>query len=204
MIKLRLKMITSNRLLLLVSILTILSCVTKKKKEPNINLNNNNKEIKYNTTSEVSDHKEQSVEEKIYFNDNISVSFEKNKTGDLGDVGFEKSITVLFVEGEKIFEKMNFSNYSILCDIELIHAKKIQNQLLFGILHICDGEDPDELKIIYWNKSKTIDEFKIPKYFNSDYEKEKMMLNYNSKLSSTNSSINEYVIDVLSSIILER
>lgn len=203
MIKLNQPMMALNRLLLLASFsMIMLSCGTKKQNTEIINSK------KIDTTGQSipknSNYTKDNVVKKIAFNNQLSIIFTKDEVGQLGDGNFEKNINVLFVEENKIIDKIEFSNQSILCDVELVNSALVNNQLVFGILDSCDGEDPDELKIIYWKNSKIIDEFEVPKYFDDDDEKEKILEKYSSDLTSNDAIVNKYATDLLNNIFQDR
>ncbi|WP_406771356.1 hypothetical protein [Tenacibaculum maritimum] len=97
--------------------------------------------------------------------------------GEIGTSGFLKELDVLIYENKNLIDKYSFENQSPLCDLK-VPTKEIKilsqekNQILyFPIVHSCDGEEPELLKINIWNNKKISFDIDIPTYFQNTESK---------------------------------
>lgn len=141
--------------------------------------------------------------------EDFTVLFLLDKEGSFGDSGFEKYIDIVILKKNIIIDKIEFSNPSILCDIELVQksveimkSKLDSNEnLFFAILESCDGEDPDTIQIIIWDGEEHNYDLEIPKYFETKLDKDELLRNLSGKFDE---SINESVIKTVSQLIDKR
>jgi len=204
--KLNRQMKALSHFLLLVNVFVfLLSCNVSKENKKNKELNvidsqYNSQEVKEQEVV----YDENNVVKKLIIDQEQSVVFTIDKEGELGDGNFEKYIDVLILKKEKVIDKIEFSNQSILCDIELINPKIINNSLIFSILDSCDGEEPDDLKIFFWKSLKSEDtQISIPKFFENDAEKEELINDIlNSEVKEATKE--RYFIETLSLLLKDR
>jgi len=198
-----------NLLLLLVSaILLFNSCESKVKKKNDFNVNDNIVEIvKPKEIQNKFEYNNEDVIKTLALNFNskeLLILFLLDQEGRFGDSNFEKYIDIVLLENGILIDKIEFSNQSILCDLELIQEsvkviKLVSNEkLFFIILESCDGEDPDVLRIVTWDGNKQNYEIEIPKYFESQLDKDELLKKLSAKFDE---SINENILETVRRLI---
>ncbi|MCF6350605.1 MAG: hypothetical protein L3J23_06180 [Flavobacteriaceae bacterium] len=181
MMKLKYQMKDLSLLGLLVSLIFIYSCNKKsikneiivKQKEPSQEIFKYNKDDLFNTLDLTLNRKK------------LLAIFLINQKGEFGSFGYEKNIDIVILDKGTVFDKMEFYNPSILCDVKLtkenIGKIKIGNSLseslIFSIVESCDGEEPDILKTILWDGNIQSYNIEIPKYFENSLDKKKIIDN---------------------------
>jgi len=209
MMKLKLQKMDLNLLLLLVSaILLFNSCESKVKKKNDFNVNDNIVEIvKPKEIQNKFEYNNEDVIKTLALNFNskeLLILFLLDQEGRFGDSNFEKYIDIVLLENGILIDKIEFSNQSILCDLELIQEsvkviKLVSNEkLFFIILESCDGEDPDVLRIVTWDGNKQNYEIEIPKYFESQLDKDELLKKLSAKFDE---SINENILETVRRLI---
>ncbi len=148
----------------------------------------------------------------IFNKKELSVLFLMNETGDLGDFGYEKNINVIILDKGILFDKIEFSNASILCDVEIIKQSiekvvfenNLSENLFFSIIESCDGEDPDLLQTILWNGKKQNYNIEVPKYFENSLEEKEFINNLLKDNDTINSSIKNIMLKSVKIVLKDR
>jgi len=203
MMKLSYQMKGMNLWVLLVSLFFITYGCNEKKSEKKVIKNQDR--IEKQSSIKQQDSIKQKIfnykKEELFYT--IELSFEKkrlsalfflNQNGEFGDLGFEKKINVILLNNNKIFDKIDFSNASVLCDVEMLSEnidkvfieESSNENLFFLIVESCDGEEPDVLQIIFWNGNFKKYSFEIPKYFESNEDEKKFLEKFFKQKKMTN------------------
>ena len=148
----------------------------------------------------------------IFNKKELSVLFLINETGNLGDFGYEKNINIVILDEGILFDRIEFSNASILCDVGIItqSIKKVvfednlSENLIFSIIESCDGEEPDILQTILWNGKKQNYNIEVPKYFENNLKEREFVNNVLKNNDTINSSIKKIILKSVRLLLKDR